>query len=159
MSRIFLSHSSRDNFEAVALGDWLASVGWDDVFLDFNPDRGIAAGERWERALHAAATRCQAVVFLVSRNWLKSDWCVKEYALARGLDKRSGCSAPTREPRAAFSPDGARVVTASRTRRRASGIRRRLKRSPCSMATTLTSVARRFRLTARACHCHRHPGL
>jgi hypothetical protein len=27
MSRIFLSHSSRDNFEAVALGDWLASVG------------------------------------------------------------------------------------------------------------------------------------
>jgi TIR domain len=84
MSRIFLSHSSRDNFEAVALGDWLASVGWDDVFLDFNPERGIAAGERWERALHAAATRCQAVVFLVSRNWLKSDWCFKEYALARG---------------------------------------------------------------------------
>ena len=88
MSRIFLSHSSRDNFEAVALGGWLASAGWDDVFLDLDPERGIAGGERWERALHAAATRCQAVVFLVSRNWLKSDWCFKEYALARGLNKK-----------------------------------------------------------------------
>ena len=27
-------------------------------------------------------------MFLVSRNWLKSDWCFKEYALARGLNKK-----------------------------------------------------------------------
>ena len=88
MSRIFLSHSSHDNFEAVALRDWLASEGWNDVFLDLDPDRGIAAGERWERALHAAATRCEAVVFLVSANWLASGWCRKEYELARGLNKK-----------------------------------------------------------------------
>jgi hypothetical protein len=31
MSTIFLSHSSRDNFEAVALRDWLAREGWDDA--------------------------------------------------------------------------------------------------------------------------------
>ena len=88
MSRIFLSHSSKDNFEAIALSDWLASEGWSDVFLDLDPERGIAAGERWERALHAAANRCQAVIFLVSGNWLASGWCLKEYALARGLNKK-----------------------------------------------------------------------
>ena len=87
MSRIFLSHSSQDNFEAVALRAWLASEGWDDVFLDLDPERGIAAGERWERALHAAALRCEAVIFLVSRNWLASGWCRKEHTLAAGLDK------------------------------------------------------------------------
>ena len=88
MSRIFLSHSSKDNFEAIALSDWLASEGWSDVFLDLDPERGIAAGERWERALHAAANRCQGVIFLVSGNWLASGWCLKEYALARGLNKK-----------------------------------------------------------------------
>ena len=88
MSRIFLSHSSKDNFEAIALSDWLASEGWSDVFLDLDPERGIAAGERWERALHAAANRCEGVIFLVSGNWLASGWCLKEYALARGLNKK-----------------------------------------------------------------------
>ena len=75
-------------FEAIALRDRLASEGWKDVFLDLDPERGIAAGERWERALHAAASRCEAVIFLVSGNWLASGWCLKEYALARGLNKK-----------------------------------------------------------------------
>jgi tetratricopeptide (TPR) repeat protein len=88
MSSIFLSHSSADNFEAVALRDWLASEGWDDVFLDLDPERGIAAGERWERELHEAANRCEAVVFLISSHWLASGWCRKEYELARGLNKK-----------------------------------------------------------------------
>src|SRR5271166_2319729 len=88
MSRIFISHSSRDNFEAIALRDWLASEGWNDVFLDLDPERGIAAGERWERALNAAANRCEAVNFVVSGNWVASPWCKKEYYLSRGLNKR-----------------------------------------------------------------------
>ncbi len=88
MSRIFLSHSSKDNFAAVALGKWLRAEGWDDVFLDVDPERGIAAGERWERKLHEAATRCEAVVFLISADWLASGWCLKEYTLARGLNKK-----------------------------------------------------------------------
>jgi tetratricopeptide (TPR) repeat protein len=88
MSRIFLSHSSKDNDSAVALNDWLASQGWDDVFLDLDPQRGIAAGDRWERAPNQAALRCEAVVFLVSRSWLASDWCLKEFNLAHRLNKR-----------------------------------------------------------------------
>lgn len=88
MSRIFLSHSSEDDFEAVALRDWLAGEGWEDVFLDLDPDRGIAAGERWERALHEAARRCEAVVFVISNHWLASHWCRKEYNLASRLNKK-----------------------------------------------------------------------
>jgi WD40 repeat protein len=88
MSRIFLSHSSQNNDSAVALRDWLATQGWDDVFLDLDPQRGIAAGDRWERSLNQAALRCEAVLFLVSRTWLASDWCLKEFNLAHRLNKR-----------------------------------------------------------------------
>jgi hypothetical protein len=47
----FVSHSSTDNAPAIALRDWLVGEGWDDLFLDLDPEWGIAAGERWERAL------------------------------------------------------------------------------------------------------------
>ena len=89
MSRIFISHSSTNNAEAVALRDWLAANGWkDEIFLDLDPQRGIAAGERWERKLHEAANRCEAVLFLVSKAWLASVWCRKELNLAHSLNKR-----------------------------------------------------------------------
>ncbi len=62
--------------------------GWDDLFLDLEPERGIAAGERWERALNEAAMRCEAVLFVVSRDWLASGWCLNEFRLAGKLNKR-----------------------------------------------------------------------
>jgi formylglycine-generating enzyme required for sulfatase activity len=78
-----------NNAEAVALRDWLEREGWKgEIFLDLDPERGIAAGERWERALSAAANRCEAVLFLVSKAWLGSDWCIKEFNLAHHLNKR-----------------------------------------------------------------------
>jgi hypothetical protein len=88
MSKLFLSHSSDNNADSVAIRDWLREEGWDEVFLDVDPERGIKAGERWERALHQAASRCEAVLFLVSRAWLASRWCRNELDLARRLNKR-----------------------------------------------------------------------
>ena len=88
LARIFLSHSSANNAEAVSLRDWLTGEGWDDLFLDLDPTRGIAAGERWELALKEAANRCEAVLFLVSRAWLSSRWCLEELSLAGRLNKR-----------------------------------------------------------------------
>ncbi len=88
MNMLFISHSSLNNLEAQAVCDWLHEQGWDEIFLDLDPERGIAAGERWEKALHRAASRCDAVLFLVSRQWLNSEWCRREFHLAQKLNKR-----------------------------------------------------------------------
>jgi hypothetical protein len=88
MAVLFISHSSTDNAAAIALRDWLVGEGWNDLFLDLDPERGIAAGERWERALNEAARRCESVIFLISNAWLNSPWCKNELNLARRLNKR-----------------------------------------------------------------------
>jgi TIR domain len=88
MSRIFISHSSLDNERAFEVLDWLVTNGWDDVFLDLDPVRGLAPGERWQNALKVAADRCEAVLFLISPNWLDSRWCRSELLLAKLLGKR-----------------------------------------------------------------------
>jgi formylglycine-generating enzyme required for sulfatase activity len=89
VSRIFLSHSSANNAQAVVLYDWLQREGWkDEVFLDLDPKRGIAAGERWERKLNESANRCEAVLFLVSKAWISSVWCRRELNIAQHLNKR-----------------------------------------------------------------------
>ena len=88
-ARIFISHSSANNDAAVVLFDWLEREGWkDEIFLDVAPERGIAAGQRWERKLNEAADRCEVVLFLVSKAWLGSVWCRKELNLAHRLNKR-----------------------------------------------------------------------
>src|SRR5262245_15068516 len=91
LSRLFISHSSGNDDWAIALRDWLIREGWsgeNDIFLDLDPERGIAAGQRWARALEDAATRCEAVLFLVSEVWLASNWCWDEYQLANRLNKK-----------------------------------------------------------------------
>jgi tetratricopeptide (TPR) repeat protein len=88
MPVIFLSHSNKDDFEAVAIRDWLKENGWDDVFLDLDPEKGDDPGKRWERALHEEAAHCEAVIFLVSRNWLNMERRRSKYELARKLNKR-----------------------------------------------------------------------
>ena len=57
-AQILISHSSRDEPQALAIAAWLKENGWSDYFLDLEPERGIVAGERWENALHASAKRC-----------------------------------------------------------------------------------------------------
>jgi hypothetical protein len=54
------------------LKQWLLDNGWDDVFLDLDPERGLTAGERWQEALRHAADRCEAVVFIISPAEAKS---------------------------------------------------------------------------------------
>ena len=88
MSRIFLSHSSANNAEAGAVRDWMAKQGWEDVFLDLDPDRGLKAGQRWQDALKQAAERCEMVIFLISPAWAASKWCLAEFLLAKNLNKR-----------------------------------------------------------------------
>ena len=90
MSRVFLSHSSRDNVQALALQPWLtkAEPGLaDEIFLDLDPDSGIPAGVRWKEALRRANDRCEAVICLLSEHWDASHECKTEYRTAEDRGK------------------------------------------------------------------------
>ncbi len=90
MSRVFLSHSSRDVVEALALKAWLERaepglVG--EIFLDLDRDSGIPAGVRWKEALRKANERCEAVICLLSAHWDRSPECMTEYRSAEDRGK------------------------------------------------------------------------
>jgi hypothetical protein len=59
MARIFISHSSKNNHEALAFRQWLLSDG-------LSLQDGIGAGERWRDALRRVNVRCEAVILLAS---------------------------------------------------------------------------------------------
>lgn len=88
MACLFISHSSLNNEAALLVRDWLAENGWTDVFLDLDPQSGLAPGEYWRQALAAAADRCEAVLFLISPQWIASSWCFNEFLLTKQLGKR-----------------------------------------------------------------------
>jgi hypothetical protein len=83
MSSIFISHSSRDNAIAKELEHRLARQGHSSVFLDLDPEKGIVAGQSWERTLYRKIRACRAVIALITDDYLKSHWCFAEIALAR----------------------------------------------------------------------------
>ena len=84
---LFISHSSRDSAAAKEVVRRLAEHGHRSVFLDLDPDVGIAAGDAWERAIYSKLRSCRAVVVLCSDHYLASHWCFAELALARMTGK------------------------------------------------------------------------
>ena len=86
MSRLFVSHSSKDSIAAIAFKQWLGENGWpkDDVFLDLED---IGAGENWKEALRKAHTRCEAVILLASPDALDSPECLTEVRKAEDFGK------------------------------------------------------------------------
>lgn len=87
MARIFISHSNANNAEALALRDWLVARGWDDLFLDIDPQRGLVSGQRWLDRLQASTQSCKAVLFVLSRAWLSSQYCMAEFWEARKQER------------------------------------------------------------------------
>jgi len=83
---LFISHSSKDNVEALAFQRWLTAAGWseEDVFIDLH---GIGAGERWRDMLCKANAACEAVILLASPDSLESKECQREMNLAEDLGK------------------------------------------------------------------------
>ncbi len=95
MSRIFISHSSADARETVALKQWLASQDpplANEIFVDQDRLTGIQVGNRWKDELKRASSRCEAVVCLLSANWESSDYCRSEFGAAEILGKKIICA-------------------------------------------------------------------
>ena len=90
-----MSHSSRDNRQAVAIKQWLIEQEpglADEIFLDLDPHTGIRPGERWRQTLQQANARCEAVICLLSKNWEASRECQTEFRYAENLSKTILCA-------------------------------------------------------------------
>jgi hypothetical protein len=90
VSRVFLSHSSRDIRHAVAVKKWLVEQEpglVDEIYLDLDPHTGIRLGERWKQALQQANSRCEVVICLLSAHWEASPECKTEFRYAETLNK------------------------------------------------------------------------
>ncbi|MDF0651364.1 MAG: SUMF1/EgtB/PvdO family nonheme iron enzyme [Nitrospira sp.] len=87
MSRIFLSHSSKDNEIAKQVKARLELWGHRSIFLDFDPADGIPAGRDWEKELYAKLRECRAVIVLCSQTSMASRWCFAEMTHAKALGK------------------------------------------------------------------------
>ena len=95
MSRVFLSHSSRDSRQAMAVKKWLVAQQpglAEEIFLDLDPHTGIRPGERWKQALQRANSRCEAVICLLSAHWAASHECTTEFRYAETLNKTIVCA-------------------------------------------------------------------
>jgi hypothetical protein len=86
MTSLFVSHGSKDNEVTRQLKDRLIEKGYRSVFLDYDPELGIPAGQNWEEELYRNLKICQALIAICSQNF--SCWCFAEIAVARALGKR-----------------------------------------------------------------------
>jgi WD40 repeat protein len=87
MPAIFISHSNLDHEPSERIKAVLQRFGFERVFLDFDKDTGIGAGEQWEKRLYEELVRCHAAVLILTPHWLRSKWCFVELAQARALGK------------------------------------------------------------------------
>jgi hypothetical protein len=86
MATIFISHSSADNDITKKIFDPLKDINR-SIFLDFDYEHGIKGGTKWEKTLYHRVKKCRIMVVVLSSNWLDSQWCYKEYCMARVLKK------------------------------------------------------------------------
>ena len=84
MTRVFISHSSKNNALATEARDWLARDGH-KVFLDYDRHDGIEAGDLWKERLYERLRWADAVVCIVTEDYLVSQWCGIEIAVAQTL--------------------------------------------------------------------------
>ncbi len=86
MGSIFISHSGKDNAEAILLRDWLLNQGWgkSQIFIDLE---NLYAGDRWRQQLNVSGSSCEAVILCLSDNWLRSPECLREHNFAEAAGK------------------------------------------------------------------------
>jgi hypothetical protein len=87
VSSLFISHASADADAARQAARRLEAWGYRSLFLDFDPEHGIAAGSDWETQLYRQLKLSRALVALVSESFVASHWCFAEVTQARSMGK------------------------------------------------------------------------
>ena len=87
---LFISHRTADKAAAEDLRRRALSRGYSikQIFLDSDPEAGIAAGEQWRHVIYNRLKQCQALLVIYSRHWRESVWCAAELGAAETLGKR-----------------------------------------------------------------------
>jgi sulfatase maturation enzyme AslB (radical SAM superfamily) len=80
MRKIFLSYSRNDDELARAFADMITALPQVTLFKD---DRSIRVGDDWTERIRVALGEMDVFVALVSRHWIGSTWCKKEYEEAK----------------------------------------------------------------------------
>jgi hypothetical protein len=81
MARVFISYATADRVVAYEVAGWLRAAGH-EVFLDDDPREGISLGEDWKRRLYRELHEVDAVIGVVTRSFVSSEWCFAELGIA-----------------------------------------------------------------------------
>ena len=79
MSKVFISHSSRDDIVS-SLFTFLTSIGIqnNDIFCSSLEGNGVKNGERINDAIRDQLKKASIVIYLITNNFLKSTYCTQE---------------------------------------------------------------------------------
>jgi hypothetical protein len=87
MARVFISHSGKNDELAADVRSWLKADGH-DVFLDYDRQDGIEGGDLWEERLYERLRGADAIVCLITSDYVTSRWCFGEIVAAKTLGSR-----------------------------------------------------------------------
>ena len=87
MSQLFVSFSVFDEDLAFELTDWLEEQGWQDLELSHSPVWNEEDKLPVDEDMFKNAKRCDAALFVVTPNWIESEWCRGQFQKISDLGK------------------------------------------------------------------------
>jgi Novel STAND NTPase 1/TIR domain len=81
VARIFISYATPDRAIADEVSGWLRAAGH-EPFLDHDLRDGISPGEDWKQRLYRELRRVDAVIGVVTKSFVASEWCFAELGIA-----------------------------------------------------------------------------
>jgi hypothetical protein len=85
---VFVSHATADNDRVDQLAARLKAAGL-DLWIDHqhSADAGLGAGDEWQREIQSATNDCDACIYVITPESVKSRWCEAEWTRFLELKK------------------------------------------------------------------------
>ena len=81
VARVFISYATPDRVIADEVLGWLRAAGHES-FLAHDDHEGVSGGEDWKQRLYRELREVDAVIGVVTRSFLSSEWCFAELGIA-----------------------------------------------------------------------------